>query len=97
MEWGSRSGSRRRVAHALLDLVLVELALLHLGEVPGDDVLSGRRHDRVLLLPLAHVEPAARAQCGSAAEHVKCSETRDPRPRGPEGPLREMDGLTSPA
>ena len=37
-----REGRRRRngTAHALLDLVLVELALLHLGEVPCYDERS---------------------------------------------------------
>lgn len=43
--------------YPLLDLVLVELALLDLGEVPCDDVFGRRSDDGVLLLIVTHVEP----------------------------------------
>ena len=43
-----------------LDFVLVHLTLLYLGKVPGDDVLPGRGHDGILLLPFTDIEPEGR-------------------------------------
>jgi len=40
----------------LLDLILVELSLLDLGEVPCNDILPCRCDNSVLFLPLALIE-----------------------------------------
>ena len=41
----------------LLDFVLVNFTLLDLGQIPGDDELSTRSDDRILILALDKVEP----------------------------------------
>ena len=40
-----------------LDFILIHLPLLHFGKVPGNHVLPGGSHDRILFLTLADVEP----------------------------------------
>lgn len=47
----------------LLDFVLVNFALLDLGQIPGDDKLSTRSNDRILILAFDEVKP--RRRCSS--------------------------------
>lgn len=41
----------------LLDFVLVNFAFLDLGQIPGNDELSTRSNDRILILAFDEVEP----------------------------------------
>lgn len=40
----------------LLDFILIHLTLLHFLKVPGNDVLPGRGHNGIFLLPFTDVE-----------------------------------------
>ena len=43
-----------------LDFILVHLTLLHFRKVPGDDILPGRGHNGIFLLPFTDIEPEGR-------------------------------------
>lgn len=43
-----------------LNFILVHLTLFHFRKVPGDDVLPGRGHNGILLLPFTDIEPEGR-------------------------------------
>ena len=42
--------------YSLLDFILVHLALFDFSEVPCNDILTGGRHDGILILILTHIE-----------------------------------------
>jgi len=44
----------------LLDFVLVNFALLDLGQIPSDDELTTRSNDRILILAFDEVKPSWR-------------------------------------
>lgn len=43
-----------------LDFILIHLTLLHFREVPGNNILPGRGHNCIFLLPFTDVKPEGR-------------------------------------